>query len=113
MDRCDVVIDSALSEPLDGHPRRIQFVGSTLTVTATCWRMAQPRLVTLEVTDTEAGIPVGPCRLTILGEGRLDALAHVVTDDDGRVRLAVPDGVISLLVARADHVVAQTAWLRF
>jgi len=49
----------------------------------------------------------------VLGEGRLQTVAHALTDGDGRVDLTVPDRVLSLLVTRDDDVVAQTAWLRF
>jgi hypothetical protein len=109
---CDVVVDTALTEPFDGSPRRIRFVGPTLTVTVTCSDATQPGRVTVEVRDTDDGTASGPCRVTVLGEGRLDAVAHVVTDDEGMAHLAVPERVVSLLVTRADDVVAQTAWLR-
>lgn len=113
VERCDLVDDTALHEPLVADPRRVRFAGSTLTVTVTCSPFVQPRLLSIEVTDTEEGVASGPCRVTVLGEGRLQTVAHVVTDDQGRANVVVPDRVVSLLVTRADDVVTQTAWLRF
>jgi hypothetical protein len=112
VERCDIIVDSALIEPRTTRPRCIRFRGPTLSVTVTCSVILESRLVTIHVTDAAGGALNGPYGVTVLVQGQRHTVIPCETDAAGRVRLAVPDRVVSLLLTRGHDVVAQTAWLR-